>query len=158
MFLFTFSLHAQVESIESTEPTHYVWISHGRIEGHLALKYSPAGAFCPDGSTLAVISDEKIVLLGTRDANIEKVLKLRIPGLTDLNIESANFLAMNQLFLFLTGVVSVKGAGAGGTTPLLGLQWDTIEDRPSTTLEVIGKGGGIRAHSLFPSSRNIDSL
>ncbi|MGB9484950.1 MAG: hypothetical protein WCD04_02380, partial [Terriglobia bacterium] len=32
---------AQVESVESTEPTHYLWLSHGRIEGHLALSYSP---------------------------------------------------------------------------------------------------------------------
>ena len=112
---------AQVESVESAEPTHYLWVSHGRIEGHLALSYSPAGAFSPDGSILAVVSEEKIVLMGVREGSIQKVLKPHIPDLTDLNIQSANFLAMNQLFLLVTGVISVKGKGAGGSTPLLAL-------------------------------------
>lgn len=150
LFLCALSLHAQVESVESTEPTHYLWLSAGRVEGHLALHYSPAGSFSPDSSMLAVVNEEKVVLLGTREANIQKVFKIHIPGLTDLNIHSANFLAMNQLFLLLNGVVSVKGKGPGGTTPLLGLQWDTIEDQPSSTIEALGKGGGIGPILYFP--------
>ena len=89
-------------------------------------------------------------MIGVHEGNIQKVLKVHIPDLTDLNIQSANFLAMNQLFLLLTGVVSIKGNGAGGLTPLLGLQWDTIEDRPSTTMEAIGKGGGFGPILYFP--------
>ncbi len=147
---FLLPAQAQVESVESVPPTHYLWVSHGRIEGHLALTYSPAGAFSPDSSILAVLSREKIVLIGVHEGNIQKVLKVHIPGLTDLNIQSANFLAMNQLFLLLTGVVSIKGNGAGGLTPLLGLQWDTIEDQPSTTMEAIGKGGGFGPILYFP--------
>ena len=66
-------------------------------------------------------SEEKIVLMGVREASIQKVLKPHIPDITDLNIQSANFLAMNQLFLLGNGVISAKGKGPGGSTPLLAL-------------------------------------
>ena len=141
---------AQVESVESTEPTHYLWLSHGRIEGHLALSYSPAGAFSPDGSILAVASEDKIVLMGVREGNIQKVLKPRLPGITDLNIQSANFLAMNQLFVLGTGVISGKGKGPGGATPLLALQWDTIEDQLSGKVHAVGRGGDFGPILYFP--------
>jgi WD40 repeat protein len=139
-----------VESVESTAPTHYLWVSHGRIEGHLALSYSPAGAFSPDSSILAVASEDKIVLMGVRDGNIQKVLKARIPDITNLNIQSANFLAMNQLLLLGSGVISAKGKGAGGSTPLLAFQWDTVEDRLSTNPKAVGGGGGFRPILYFP--------
>jgi WD40 repeat protein len=119
------------------------------------LRYSPAGAFSPDGSILAVVSEGKVVLMGVRDGSIQKVLKVHIPDLTDLNIQSANFLAMNQLFLLLTGVVSAKGSGAGGATPLLGVQWDTIEDRPSTTMDAIGRRGGFGPILYFPRLESV---
>jgi WD40 repeat protein len=149
-FLLPGSLCGQVETVESAQPPHYTWVSGGRVEGHLALHYSPAGAFSPDSSTLAVVSEEKIVLLGVNDGSIRKVLKIHIPSLTELNIQSANFLAMNQLFLLFTGIVSVKGKGAGGSTPLLGLQWDTIEDRSASTMESIGRAGGFGPILFFP--------
>jgi WD40 repeat protein len=129
---------------------HYLWLSHGRIEGHLALRYSPAGAFSPDSSTLAVVSEEKVVLMGVREANIQKVLKVHIPEITDLNIQSANFLAMNQLFLLGNGVISAKGKGPGGSTPLLAFQWDVIEDRLSGKVDVVGGGGGFAPILYFP--------
>jgi WD40 repeat protein len=91
---------------------------------------------------LAVVNEEKIVLMGVRDANIRQVLKPHIPNLTDLNIQSANFLAMNQLLLLGNGVISDKGKGPGGSTPLLAFQWDTIEDRLSDNLKAVGGGGG----------------
>jgi WD40 repeat protein len=141
---------AQVESVESAVPTHYLWLSHGRIEGHLALSYSPAGAFSPDGSILAVASGDKIVLMGVREGSMQKVLKPRIPGITDLNIQSANFLAMNQLLLLGSGVISAKGKGPGGSTPLLAFQWDTIEDQPSGKVNVVGVGGGFGPILYFP--------
>jgi len=149
-FLCPFSSQAQVESVESTAPTHYLWVSQGRIEGHLALHYSPAGAFSPDSSTLAVVSEEKVVLMGVRDANIQKVLKPHIPDITDLNIQSANFLAMNQLLLLGNGVISDKGKGQGRSTPLLAIQWDTIEDRLSRNVNAVGGGGGFAPILYFP--------
>jgi WD40 repeat protein len=141
---------AQVESVESAVPTHYLWLSHGRIEGHLALSYSPAGAFSPDGSILAVASEDKIVLMGVREGSMQKVLKPRIPDITDLNIQSANFLAMNQLLLLGSGAISAKGKGAGRSTPLLAFQWDTIEDQLSGKLDEVGVGGGFGPILYFP--------
>jgi len=158
LLLFAFCplpVRAQVESVAGPPTTHYFWSSSGRVEGHLALHYSPAGAFSPDGSILAVISEEKIVLLGVREANIKKVLKIHIPNLTELNIQSANFLSMNELFLLLTGVISVQGKGADGSTPLLGLRWDTIEDQSAGTMNVIGKGGGFGPILYFPHLQNL---
>ena len=146
---------AQVESVAGPPTTHYFWSSNGRAEGHLALHYSPVGAFSPDGSILAVVSEEKIVLLRVHDANIKKVLKIHVPNLTSLNIQSANFLSMNELFLLLTGVISVQGKGGGGSTPLLGLQWDTIEDQAAGAVEVIGKGGGFGPVLYFPRFQNL---
>jgi WD40 repeat protein len=99
---------------------------------------------------LAVVNEEKIVLMGTSEANIQKVLRVHIPDLTDLNIQSANFLAMNQLFLLGNGVISVKGKGGGGWTPLLAFQWDTIEDRLSGKLDAVGGGGGFGPILYFP--------
>ena len=141
---------AQVESVESATPTHYLWVSHGRIEGHLALSYSPAGAFSPDGSILAVASEDKIVLMGVREGGIQKVLKPRILDIADLNIQSANFLAMNQLFLLGNGVISAKGKGPGRSTPLLAFQWDAVEDRLSGKVDTVGGGGGFGPILYFP--------
>ena len=149
-FLSPRSLQAQVESIESTEPTSYLWRSHGRIEGHLAMAYSPAGAFSPDSSMLAVANEEKVVLLNVREASIQKVIKPHIAGITDLDIQSANFLAINQLLLLGNGVIPSKGKAPGGTTPLLAFQWETIEDHLSGSVEVLGRGGGFRPILYFP--------
>ena len=154
-FLLPGALWAQVETVESSQPPQFTWVSGGRVEGHLALHYSPAGAFSPDSSTLAVVSEEKIVLLGVKDGSIRKILKIHLPGLTELNIQSANFVAMNQLFLLFTGIVSIKGKGAGGSTPLLGLDWDTIEDRSASTMESIGRGGGFGPILYFPHLENL---
>jgi hypothetical protein len=145
-----FSSPAQVETVESTAPTHYLWLSQGRFEGHLALHYSPAGAFSPDSSILAVVSEEKVLLVGVREASIQKVLKVHIPDITDLNIQSANFLTMNQLFLLGNGVISVKGKGPGRSTPLLAFQWDTIEDQLSGKVDAVGGGGGFGPILYFP--------
>lgn len=149
-FLFPLSTRAQVETVESTEPTDYVWRSTGRIEGHLALHYSPAGAFSPDGSTLAVPNEEKIVLLNVRDSSIQKVLKTHMADVTDLDIQSANFLAMNQLLILGTGVIPGKGKSPSRTTPLLAFQWATVEDRRSGKIELVGSGGGFRPILYFP--------
>jgi WD40 repeat protein len=114
------------------------------------LRYSPAGAFSPDSSTLAVASEEKVVLIRARDGDIQKVLKVHIPDMTDLNIQSANFLAMNQLLLLGNGVISVKGKGSGRPTPLLAFQWDTVEDRLSGKVNAVGGGGGFGPILYFP--------
>ena len=153
LLLFAFCLlpvRAQVESVAGSPTTHYLWSSNGHVEGHLALHYSPAGAFSPDSSILAVASEEKVVLLGVSEGNIQKVLKVHIPDLTELNVHSANFLAMNELLLFGNAVISVKGRKPGGSTPLLAFQWDTIEDRLSGKVDTLGAGGGFGPILYFP--------
>jgi WD40 repeat protein len=103
---------------------------------------------------LAVPSEDKVVLMNVPEGNIHKVLKPRLTDITDLNIQSANFLAMNQLFLLGNGVISAKGKGAGRSTPLLAFQWDAFEDRLSeNNVEALGGGGGFGPILYFPHIR-----
>ena len=88
------SLRAQVETVEAPQPSA-VWVSHGRIEGHLALKYASSGAFSPDSSVLAVVNEDKVVLMGLRAGDVQKVLKPHLPEIQDLDIHSADFLDPN---------------------------------------------------------------
>ena len=102
---------------------------------------------------LAVASEDKVVLMNVPDGNIRKVLKPRLADITELNIQSANFLAMNQLLLLGNGVISAKSKGAGRSTPLLAFQWDAIEDRLSQDVEAVGGGGGFGPILYFPHLR-----
>ena len=51
----------QVEMVPSSQQ-NYVWVNVGSGEGHLATNSSPAGAFSPDSSTLAVVHEDRVVL------------------------------------------------------------------------------------------------
>ena len=51
----------QVETVPSSQE-NYVWVNVGNVEGHLTLNSSPAGAFSPDGSALALVNQDKIVV------------------------------------------------------------------------------------------------
>jgi len=144
------SLRGQIESIETSPPSHYTWVSQGRVEGHLALSYSPAGAFSPDGSLLAVASEDKVVLMDLRQGSIRKVLRPRVEGVTDLLIQSANFLAPNRVLLFATGLFHVKGKGTGGPTPLLAFQWDIDQDALAGKVDAIAPKGGFAPARYFP--------
>ncbi len=141
-------LTAQVESVEDTSPPQYVWVSRARVEGHLALEYSPAGAFSSNSTQLAVVNEDKVLLLGLREGVVQKVLKPRIPEITDLIIQSANFFPRNQLLLLATGLVQVKGKG--GPTPLLAFLWNAFEDDISGKVNAIGAGGGFGRPRFFP--------
>ena len=99
-------LGSQVESIEGSSPASFTWVSHGRVEGHLALHYSPEAAFSPDSATLAVVGESKLVLMGLRGATVVKPLRPHLPGLTDLDIQSANYLSSTRILLFATGVIA----------------------------------------------------
>jgi WD40 repeat protein len=142
-------LRAQVETVENPSSVP-LWVSHGRIEGHLALKYASSGAFSPDSSVLAVVNEEKVVLMGLRAGDIQKVLKPHLPEIEDLDIHSANFLASNQLFLLANGVIHLKGKGHSAPSPLLAFQWDTIEDRQTGKINTVGAKGGFSPARYFP--------
>jgi WD40 repeat protein len=142
-------LNAQVESVPSP-PAAAVWVSHSRLEGHLALKYSSDGAFSPDGSVLALVAGDKVVLISLRTGSVQKVLKPRIPDIEDLEIHSANFLSPHQLFLLANGVFHVKGKGAA-PTPLLAIQWDVDGDHVEGKVNAVGAKGGFSPARYFPT-------
>lgn len=139
----------QIETVESG-PARYVWVAHGRIEGHLALSNSPAAAFSPDGFTLAVASGEKIVLMDLARAEVRKVLNPHIDEVTDLEFRFANFIAPNRLFLLGSGLVKVKEKGFAPHTPLLAFQWDTDQDTLTGKINQVGGKGGYGAAHYFP--------
>src|SRR5271157_2876926 len=105
--MFSQALTAQVETVEGPH-AEYHWVSHGRIEGNLASNYSPAGAFSPDSATLAVISGEKVALMDLRRGSAPKILRPRIENITDLIIQSANFVTPDRLLILASGLVKMK--------------------------------------------------
>ncbi len=141
-------LCAQVETVESP-PTTFHWVSHGRVEGHLSLKYSSDAAFSPDASLLAVAAGDKVLLMNLHTGAIQKVLKPHLPGIGDLEIHSANFLSPHLLLLLANGVFHAKGKGAA-PTPLLGFQWDTDADQLQGKENALGAKGGFSPARYFP--------
>ena len=150
------NLCAQVETVESP-PTAAQWVSHGRLEGHLALKYSSDGAFSPDASVLAVVAEEKVMLMNLRTDAVQKVLKPHVPDIEDLEIHSANFLSPHQLFLLANGVFHVKGKRAA-PTPLLAFQWDIDGDHLEGKVDAVGAKGGFSPARYFPMIGYLASL
>lgn len=143
----------QSESAPAPSP-NFVWVNSGSITGHLALESSPAGAFSPDSSTLAVVDHEKIVLLDLAKGDIAKVLHPKLPHLRDLDIQSANFLNADTLILFGTGVVHEKKQAAR-ETPLLGFQWSTQQDSLVGKVEMFGAAGGFGRPRYFPQIKHL---
>ena len=142
------SAFGQVETVEGPRASS-IWVSHGRVEGHLALAYSPAGAFSPDSSVLAVANEDKVVLMDLRQAGVKKILKPRLGELADLQIQSANFLASNVAFMLATGIVRAKGGNSGAPTPLLAFQWDVEQDRLVGKLNAVGGKEGFGPPRYF---------
>lgn len=140
---------SQVESVEGPAPSA-AWVSHGRVEGHLALAYSPAGAFSPDSQILAVVNEEKTVLMDLRGAGVKRVLRPRVEDVTNLQIHSASFLSSNILLMLATGLFHLKGKGTGGPTPLLALQWDTEADALAGKVDAVAPKGGYAPARYFP--------
>jgi WD40 repeat protein len=142
------TLDAQVETVEGPRSVPQ-WTSHGRIEGHLVIKYSSDGAFSPDGSLLAVVNDEKIMLMNLAAGDVHKVLKPHVPDVQDLDIHSANFLSPDQLLVLANGVAHVKGK-APFNTPLLAFEWNVKDDRMEGKLQAVGAKGGFSPARYYP--------
>jgi WD40 repeat protein len=142
--------YAQVESVEGPPPP-VAWVSSGKVEGHLALNYSPDAAFSPDGSKLAVASEGKVLLMNLAQARPERVLKPHLPNVTDLQIQSANFISPTRLFILASGLLQTKGAkGSPPRTPELGFQWYIDQDQLYDKIEAVGAGGGFAPPRYFP--------
>jgi WD40 repeat protein len=120
------------------------------VEGHLALKFSSDGAFSPDSTTLAVVDDDKVMLMDLRSDEVKKVLKPRVPDVGELEIHSASFLSPHQLFLLANGVFRTKGKGVAGT-PLLAFEWDTEGDHLEGKVDAVGAKGGFSPARYFPA-------
>ena len=140
---------AQVESVAGPPP-QYVWENTFHSEGHLALRYSPAGAFSPDSSFLAVVSKNKIVLNNLRTLEIGKVLHVQLQNITDLKIQSANSLPNGRLFVLASGLFRSKGKGAVIRSPELAFQWDPVKDQLAGKVDAVGPKGGFLPARYFP--------
>jgi WD40 repeat protein len=140
LVLFASRAHSQTATVPAG-PSEPAFVSHGRVEGHLALNYSPAGAFAPDSHRLAVISGGKIALVELPQGGVGKVLKPHLPDLADLNMDSANFISPTRLLILGRGVIHAKGQPERGT-PLLGFQWFIDQDSLIGRVDVVGVGGG----------------
>jgi hypothetical protein len=134
---------------------NYVWQHEIRIDGHLALTYSPDGAFSPDGSTLAIMEQRRVILLNLRDRRVEKALQPTIRGLEDLELQSANYVSPTRLFILANGVVKSKGNKGGGQTPDLAFQWDTAQDSLFGKVAVVGAKGGFLPPVYLPGFASV---
>ncbi len=141
---------AQIETVESAVPSPSNWVSQGRVEGHLALNYSPAAAFSPDNSSLAVVVDNKVLLMDLRAGGVGKVLRPRIQDVRDLTVHSANFLGPDRLFLLGNGIFRVKGKDTAVPTPTIGFLWDPNLDNLVGKVNAIGATPGYGAPRFFP--------
>jgi len=149
-FLVAFALPGGCQTAAApVGPSEPVFVSHGRIEGHLALNYSPAGAFSPDSRSLAVISGEKIALVDLPQGGVGKVLKPHLQGLIDLSMDSANFISPTRLVILGRGIIHAKGQPERGT-PLLAFQWFIDQDSQIGSIDAIGGGGGFSPILYLP--------
>jgi hypothetical protein len=143
---------AQTEMVPGPSET-YFWQNVARIQGHLALTFSPDGAFSPDSSTLAIVEKYRVVLVDLADGQIRNVLKPRINGVSDVEIQSANFISPATLFVLATGSVRRKGRRGELSTPELAFQWNIPQDTLSGKVDAVGLGGGYLLPRYFPQIR-----
>lgn len=144
---------AQVETVAGAAP-QYIWASHGRLDGHLARHFSPAGAFSPDSSELAVPDQGQVVLMGLAQPQIIKKLHPHVKGVTDLEIESVNFLSPTQVLVLATGTIE-RGKNQGAITPVMALRWNVPQDTVVSKVEALGSGGGYQPVRFFPYLRYV---
>jgi WD40 repeat protein len=145
-------IYAQVETVE-TEPSSH-WVSFSHAEGHLALRDSSAGAFSPDGSEIAVASGDKVLLQNLNGSGSVRVLHVRINGVTDFEIRSANFIAPTRLLILGGGLIKAQ-KGVPPRTPELAFQWDTTSDSLSGKVNSLGAEGGAGPAHYLPGIRHI---
>ncbi len=144
------SARGQLETVDDAAPAPVTWVGHGQIEGHLAINYSPAGAFSPDSTALAVVAEGKVILMDLAAGGIRKVLRPRIEGVSDLSIHSASFAAPDRIFILGNGVYRTRSKTAAPATPTLAFMWDVASDALSAKVNTIGGSGGYTPPRFFP--------
>jgi WD40 repeat protein len=149
-FLFAaFPAQSQVEMAESP-PQPPTWVAHGSAEGHLATTYSPAGAFSPDSSLVAVVNGDAVALMELSSQGVAQVVHPRLPDLVNLDIESANFLAPSQLFILCTGEIVSRSKKNARRTPELAIQWDIQKNALVGKVHALDAAGKYSAPQWFP--------
>ncbi len=131
---------AQVESIPGG-PAAFVWQHRLQVQGHLALNYSPREAFSPDSSTLAVAEGARVPLVNLADGSVRTVLHPRFPNVSDLMIQSANFISPTGLLMLASGLAHAQNRRAA-SAPELAFQWEITHDALFGRVSQLGVGGG----------------
>lgn len=140
---------AQIESVETTQSESY-WVSHSHAEGHLATGYSPAGAFSPDSSVLAAANGNQVVLMNLNAQGVRKVLHPGVERVSEFEIESANFLTPDQIFILGRGLVQTRAKDSAPRTPQLALRWDATQDALVGKIHSVTGGEGYGPARWFP--------
>jgi WD domain, G-beta repeat len=142
---------AQIEMAEAP-PQTASWVLYGTSEGHLALDYSPAGAFSPDSSLLAVANGDQVALMDLKNQGAPKVLRPQINGVMNLEIESANFLDPAEIFILCRGEF-VRSKKNASRTPELAIRWDVQKDALAGKVDIVNATGNYGAPRWFPNIR-----
>jgi WD40 repeat protein len=139
----------QVEMAESA-PQPATWVIHGSAEGHLATAYSPAGAFSPDSSLLAIADEGAVALMDLRGQGTLQVLHPHVPGIINLSIESANFLSPDQVFILCHGEFASGSKKRGSPTPELAFRWEIQKNALAGKIQAVDPSGKFSTPRWFP--------
>ncbi|MGH9401836.1 MAG: WD40 repeat domain-containing protein [Terriglobia bacterium] len=131
-------------------PPSYAWQNELRVDGHLALNYSPDAAFSPDGSTLAVVGQRRVILLDLANGRGLKALHPSIHGVEALDLQSASYVSPDRLFILASGLVKLKGQNGPAQTPELAFQWDITQDALFGKADAVGSKGGFLPPVYLP--------
>jgi WD40 repeat protein len=148
-FLVNLPAAAQIENVDSPQEQIY-WVNHGRAEGHLALGYSPAGAFAPDSSVLAVANGAQVVLMNLKSQGIQKLLHPGIARVVDFEIDSASFLAPGEIFVLGAGKIQTKSKDDAPPTPELAFVWNVARDTLQGKIHGVSPEKGFGPARWFP--------
>jgi hypothetical protein len=149
-------------------PTRYVWQSVARIGGHLALAYSPDGAFSADSSLLAIAEGNRVALMSLPKphpgATVQAsgpmqppvIVHPKIPGVNQLQIQSASFVSPGRLFVLATALVHGKKKRRSiAATMEIAFQWNTAEDTLFGKTDSVGASGGFSPPRYFSQMKDL---
>ena len=137
----------------ATASPPYAWVHEMRVEGHLALHYSPAGAFSPDGSSLAIVERRRVVLVNVASGSVEKAVQPSFRNVKNLDIQSANYISPDHLFILAAGKAKLKGRHGSVRTPELAFQWDIPRNALLGKVEAVGAKGGFEPPVYLPLAK-----
>jgi WD40 repeat protein len=145
---------SQTETVAGS-PAKYVWQNVARVGGHLPLTYSPDGAFSPDSSLLAIAERSRVALMSTKTLQISAVVHPKVAGISDLEIQSASFVAPGRLFVLANAVPRRKKKHAPAAQLEVAFQWDTASDSLVGKVDSVGASGGFSPPRYFSEIKHL---